>query len=82
MISVFRSRFYRGLAVFLLVGATLFLAGYGALLLVEVFNGHGSAGGNALLFALGLILLILPLVACAVGIAFWTSRPIPEDDDS
>jgi TRAP-type mannitol/chloroaromatic compound transport system permease small subunit len=76
MASALRSRFYRGLTVFLLAVATVLLAGYGVLLLIEVFKGRGSAGGNALLFVLGLILFVLPLVAFTVVIAFWMlSRP-------
>jgi hypothetical protein len=81
--SVFNSRFFRGFIVFLFAGAALLVAGYGVLLLVEALNGRGSVGGNVLLFALGLILLVLSPAAFIFGIVYWTlSRPSPEGNDS
>jgi hypothetical protein len=73
MASVFRSRFFRGLIVCIFAGTAILVGYYGVSLLVEAFNGHGSPGGNALLFVLGLILLVLSPVAFIVGIVYWTS---------
>ena len=73
MASVFRARFFRGLIVCIFAGAALFVGYYGVLLLVQAFNGHGSPGGNALLFVLGLILLTLSPAAFTAGVGYWTS---------
>jgi hypothetical protein len=67
MISVFRSGFFRGVIVLMFASGALIVGGYGVLLLVEAFNGHGSSAGNVLLFALGLLLLFLSVAAIVVG---------------
>jgi hypothetical protein len=67
MAFVLRSRYFRRLIVFMFAGAAGFVGCYGVWLLVEAFNRHGSPGGNALLFVLGLILLFLSLAAFIVG---------------
>ena len=83
MASASRSRIFRGLIVFLFAGAALLVGYYGVLLLVQAFNGHGSPGGNALLFVLGLILLALSPAAFIVGIVYWTlSRPSQGEKNS
>jgi hypothetical protein len=73
MASVFRSGFFRGLIVCIFAGAAILVGYYGVSLLVEAFNAHGSPGGNALLFALALILLALSPVAFIVAVVYWTS---------
>jgi hypothetical protein len=72
MVSASRSRIFRGLIVCIFAGAALFVGYYGVLLLVQAFNGHGSPGGNALLFVLGLILLTLSPAAFTAGVVYWT----------
>ena len=59
MESVFRSRFFRGLIVFMFAGTALLDGCYGAAPLVETFNEHGSSVGNVVLFGLDLMLLVL-----------------------
>jgi predicted PurR-regulated permease PerM len=73
MASVSRFQFFREFAVFMFVGAVLLVGCYGLSLIVESFDGHGSPGGNAVLFAIGLILLVLSPVAFIVGVVGWTS---------
>lgn len=73
MTSVFRSRIFRGLIICIFAGAALFVGYYGVLLLVQAFNEHGSPGGNALLFVLGLILLTLSPASFTAGVVYWTS---------
>jgi hypothetical protein len=64
-------------------GAALFIGSHGVLLLIQAFKGHGSGGGNAFLFGLALILLVLSPAAFIVGVVYWTlSRPRPEGNDS
>jgi predicted membrane channel-forming protein YqfA (hemolysin III family) len=83
MASVSHFRFFRGFVVFVFAGAALLVGWYGLSLLVESFNGHGSPGGNILLFALGLILLVLSAVAFLVGVVRWTSSsPNPRDKNT
>jgi hypothetical protein len=83
MASASRSRIFRGLIVFIFAGAALLIGYYGVLLLVQAFNGHGSPGGTALLFVLGLILLTLSPAVFIVGIVYWTlSRPSPGERNS
>jgi hypothetical protein len=67
MASVFRSRFFRELIASIFAIAAVIVGCYGVFLIVEAFNVHGSSGGNALLFALGLILLVLSVAALIVG---------------
>ena len=67
MVSVVRSRFFRGLIAFMLAGAALIVGCYGVLLLVESFNGHGSPEGNFVLFGLALTLLVLSTCAFIFG---------------
>jgi hypothetical protein len=82
MASVTRFRFFQGFVVFMFSGAALLVGWYGLSLLVESFNGHGSPGGNILLFAIGLILLVLPPVHLIVAVVYWTSpSPDPGDKD-
>jgi len=83
MALVSRSRIFQGLIVFIFAGVALLVGYYGVLLLVQGFNGHGSPGGNALLFVLGLILLALSPAAFIVGIVYWTlSRPSQGEKNS
>jgi hypothetical protein len=83
MASISRFRFFRGFVVFMFAGAALLVGWYGLSLLVESFNGHGSPGGNVFLFALGLILLVLPPVAFIVWVVRWTSSsPNPRDKNT
>jgi cytochrome c oxidase assembly factor CtaG len=83
MAEVSRSGFFRGLIVFICAGAAFIVGYYGVSLLVEAFNRHGSPGGDALLFTLGVILLVLSPVAFIAGIVYWTSaRSSPGEKDS
>lgn len=70
MASVSRSRFFRGLLVFVFVGAVL-VGGFAVSLLVEAVTGHGSFAGNILTGGLGLMLLVLSAVVLVVGIIYW-----------
>jgi hypothetical protein len=74
MKSVTRSRFFRSCFGFLFFGAAVLVGFYGLLLLVESFNGHGSDGGNALLFVLGFILLLLSSGTFVVGAVCWMPK--------
>ena len=71
MASVFRSGFFRTGLAFCLVAAALIVGCYGVLLLVEAFDAHGSAGGNLLLFGLGLFLLGSSLIVLLIGMRMW-----------
>jgi len=83
MSSIFRSRFIRGFNVCMFTGVALLVGFYGVSLIVEAFDRHGSSGGNAILFALGLILLVLAPVAFIFGVVYWTrSRPSPKENNS
>ena len=83
MASVSHFRFFRGSVVFMFAGAALLVGWYGLSLLVESFDGHGSPAGNVLLFALGLILLVLSAVTFIVGVVRWTSSsPNPRDKNT
>jgi predicted PurR-regulated permease PerM len=73
MASVSRFQFFWEFVVFMFAGAVLLVGCYGLSLIVESFDGHGSPGGNAVLFAIGLILLVLSPVAFIVGVVGWTS---------
>ncbi len=80
MASAFRYRFLQDFGVFVFAGVWLLAGWFGLSFLVESFNAHGSPGGNALLFALSLILLVLSLTTFIVGIAYWKqSRPSSAD---
>jgi len=83
MASVSRSRVFRGFIVLVLSGAAL-LGGYSGLsLIAEAFDRHGSVGGNAIFFAVGLVLLGLSPVALIVGVVYWTSSsPNPGDKNT
>jgi predicted PurR-regulated permease PerM len=83
MSSIFRSRFIRRVVVFMFAGGALLVGYYGLSLLVEAFDRHGSPGGNAILFALGLILLVLSPLAVIAGVVYWTSSsPNPGDKNT
>jgi len=73
MASVSRFRFFRGFVVSVFAGAALLVGWYGLSLLTESFNGHGSPGGNVLLFALGMILLVLSPVSLLDAVVRSTS---------
>ena len=78
--SVPRSRLSRVLIVSMFVGAALLIGGYGLRLMIAAFDGHGSTEGNALLFGLGSILLILSPLVCIFGaIIRISSSPNSED---
>jgi hypothetical protein len=69
------SRFFRAFVVFMFSGTTFLVGFFGVSLMVAVFN-----RGNALVFVLGLILLILSPTAFIAGVVYWTSsRPDTED---
>jgi hypothetical protein len=83
MASVSRVRFFRTCLAFFFVGAALFVGGYGVLLFVEAFDGHGSPGGNVLLIGLGLFLLCLSPIGFIAGIINWRlAHSSPEGADS
>jgi uncharacterized membrane protein len=67
------SRLFRGVIAFLLTLLALICGIYGVLVLVQVFNGHGSSEGNAYLFTFGLILLIFFPITFAFAIHYWKS---------
>ena len=79
MPGISRSRFFRGLLVFLFLGPALF----GCLavrLLVEAATGHGSLAGNILIMGRGLMLPVLSAIVLIFGIIYCRlSRPRPED---
>ena len=77
-----RSQFFRVcLALFSIVPA--FLVGcYGALLLLEVFDGHGSPGGNFLLFGLAIFFLCVSVIGLLVALRFMASGRAPLTEDS
>jgi hypothetical protein len=80
VISVSRSRFFRGFLASLLIGAALLLGGLGVSLLVEAATGHGSSEGNLIRIAVGLMLLVSSPVFFIVGIINWRlSQPSSED---
>jgi hypothetical protein len=68
MPSIFHFRFILRLVVFASAAAALLVGYYGLLLLVEASDRHGSSGGNAIFFVLGLTLLVLSTVAVIVAI--------------
>jgi hypothetical protein len=83
MASVFRSRFFRGCAALFFLGAALLVGCYGVLCLFEAFDRHGSPGGNALLFGLGLLLLCFSAIFLIVGLSNWRlAHPSPVDVSS
>jgi len=83
MSSIFHSRFIRGFIVFMFTGVALLVGIYGLSLLVEAFDRHGSPGGNTVLFALSLILLVLASFTFIAGVVYWNrSRRSPEDNNS
>ena len=59
--------------------AALLVGCYGVSLLLEAFNAQGSPEGNALLFTLGLA-LILSSVIVIVVIVHWKSSPPSRGD--
>jgi hypothetical protein len=70
MATVFRTRFFQGLIVFMFTGAAFLVGRLGVSLLVGAATSHGSRGGNILSIGLGLILLLLSPVAFIVGIVY------------
>jgi len=81
--SVFRSRYVRGLIVFLCACAALLVGGLAVSLLVESTRGHGSSSGNVILFLGGFFLLVLSPAVFILGIVYWSlSRPGRRDADN
>lgn len=70
MLSVFRFRFLRTFRLLIFAGSAFFVGGYGVLLLVEIFKGHRSSGGNVLLFVLVSTFLLVSVSALIVGSLF------------
>ena len=80
MESVFRSRFFRGLIVFMFAGVALRAGWFAVSLFIGAATRHGSPGGTILSIGLGLILLVLSPSVFLVGIVYWTlSQPSPGD---
>ena len=81
MASVFRSRFFRGLLAFVLMGAGLLVGWLEVALLVEVVTEQGSSEGNTLIVGLGLVLFIPSAFLFMVGIINWRrlSRSFTEE---
>jgi hypothetical protein len=63
-----RTRFFRSCFAVFSLGSAIVVAGYGVLLLAEVFDGHGSPTGNFLLFGLGMVFVALSAVVLVVGL--------------
>jgi hypothetical protein len=68
LLSIFRSRFFRGFMVALCALVALLIGYYALLVLGAAFSGNGSVLGGAVLFAFGLILLILAPSLFAWGV--------------
>jgi len=80
---VSRFRFFRACIVLSFFGAAVLFGFYGLSLIVESFSEHGSDGGNALLFILGFILLLLSSGTLAAGAVYWTSpQPFPYGENT
>jgi hypothetical protein len=82
MVSVARSRFFRRCLALICLGAALIFGCYGVLLLVDAFDPHGSPGGNVLLFALGLVLLVPSLVVFIAALNYWRRLSHLSTDDT
>jgi len=65
------SRFLRRLFVFLFSVSALAIGGYGILLVVESFTEHGSPGGNAFVFMIGLFCLCVSAVVLIICAMKW-----------
>jgi hypothetical protein len=74
MASVSRSRFFRGCVLLSFLGAAVLVGFYGFSVLLESVNGRGNNGGNALLFAIGFILLLLSLGIFVFVAKYWTPQ--------
>ena len=73
MASSVRSRFLRGLIVFLFGGAALLVGWLAVSLLVEVATGNGSSAGNILRIGLSIFLFAVSAVLSIVAILNWWS---------
>ena len=71
MSFISRSRFFRGLMVSMCALTALLVGNYALLVLGEAFKGNGSVLGGAILFAFGLILLILSPTVFVLGVWKW-----------
>jgi membrane protein implicated in regulation of membrane protease activity len=80
MAPVSRSRYIRGLIVFLFGGAALFVLWFAVSLLVEVVTGHGSSAGNILRIGLSIFLLAVSAILSIVAILNWRSSHPSEGD--
>ena len=65
-----RTRFFRSCFAVFSLGSAIVVAGYGVLLLAEIFDGHGSPTGNFLLFGLGMVFVAFSVVVLLVGLRF------------
>jgi hypothetical protein len=68
-----RSRYLRGFMVALCALLALLIGYYALLVLGAAFDGNGSVFGGALLFAFGLVLLILSATVFVLGVRKWIS---------
>jgi hypothetical protein len=76
MESASGSRFFRACFALFSFAAAIFVGFYGLWVLDVSVNGHGSPGGNALLFALGFILLLLSSVTFFIGAVYLTHHGV------
>jgi hypothetical protein len=80
MASFFRSRFFRWCSALFFLCAAFIVGCYGALLLFNAFDGHGSVVGNIALFGLGLLLLVLSPIVLIVGVINWRKALAATED--
>ena len=73
MAPVVRSRYFRGLIVFLFGGAALLVVWLAVSLLIEVVAGHGSSAGNILRIGLSIFLFAVSAILSIVAILNWRS---------
>jgi hypothetical protein len=71
MAPVVRSRYVRGLVVFLSGGAALLVVWLAVSLLIEVMTGHGSSAGNILRIGLSIFLFAVSAILFIIAALNW-----------
>ena len=71
--SIFNSRHLKDIIFFGFAAVMILVGGYGILLLIQALGGNGSSEGNSLIFALGLVLVIVSVFSLIIGILHWKS---------